>query len=46
MLIAKKHRYLRLHIEGDVLNTLGEVLSAVENKVDANGNASDVHSDS
>ena len=46
MLIAKKHRYLRLHLEGDVLNTLGEVLSAVENKVDANGNASDVHSDS
>lgn len=46
MLIANKHRYLRLHLEGDVLNTLGEVLSAVENKVGANGNASDVHPDS
>ena len=45
ILVERKHRYLRLHLEGDVANALDEVLNVIGDDVTANGNVVSLHDD-
>ena len=45
ILVGRKHRYLRLHLEGDVANALDEVLNVLGGDVTANGNVAGLNDD-